>query len=349
MRRRRHPRNIRPWKGGYQTYVEVKGETFYQSWPATATNEEMRAWVDDQKQLWKKTGPSRGSFAADVAEYLSRIVAIRSYAQFAAYFEHWLEALGRTRPRRTITSAEIDQTMQRWEDAGIGAATLRKRRTALMALWNRLDGKEAPNPLRGARVPRVAKPEARAMPYATIGRILSALPTATEKQRARRRRLTVLAFTGIPPGMLAGVTPSDLDLKAKTVRVRPRRKGHGVEARTLPLIPDGVLAFKAFHEAGDYGPFRTDVLNRAFRQAAASVGVRGVTAYDLRHSFATALYKEVKDLDTVARFLQHSSIALTQRYAKAALGDVDKAAAQALGRSLTRKPVWKRKHSRKRR
>ncbi len=349
MRRRRYPKNNRPWKGGWQTYVEVHGRAIYKSWPITATLEDRRAWVEDQKKLWKKTGPSRGSFAADVVEYLSRITAIRSYAQFATYLEHWLEALGRTRPRRTITSAEIDQTMQRWEDEGVGLPTLRKRRTALMALWTRLDGKEAPNPLRGARVPRAAKPEARAMPYVIIGKILKALPVETEKQRARRRRLTVLAFTGIPPGMLAGITQADLDLRAKTVRVRPRRKGHGVEARTLPLIPDGAIAFKAFHQAGDYGPFRTDDLNRAFRQAAAGVGVQGVTVYDLRHSFATALYKEVKDLDTVARFLQHSSIALTQRYAKAALGDVDKAAAVALGRSLSRKPVPKLKRAQKRR
>lgn len=348
-KRRRYPKNNRPWKGGWQTYVQVHGHTHHLSWPITATIAERREWVEQQKRDGKIVGPKRGSFAADVTDYLSRMVAIRSYDQFAAYLEDWMKALGRDRPRRGITPQEIDQTMQQWERDGVNPPTLRKRRTAFMSLWNRLDGKDAPNPLRSARVPQAAKPEARAIPYPTIIRIMEALPERTAKQRARKRRLVVIAFTGIPPGMLASVTPADLNLKAKTVRLRPRRKGRGVEARTLPLIPDGVAAFNAFHLAGDYGPFREDDLNRAFKQAASSIGVHGVTVYDLRHSFATALYLETKDLDTVARFLQHSSIALTQRYAKAALGDVDKAAAAALGRSLSRKPVPKRKRSRKRR
>ncbi len=289
MRRRRHPKNIRPWKGGWQTYGEVNGQPFpSKSWPITATLEDMRGWVDDQKKKWKKTGPTRGSFAADVADYLSRIVALGCYAQFKRYLEDWLEALGRTRPRRTITAMEIDQTMQRWETEGIKPPTLRKRRTVLMSLWNRLDGKDAPNPIRAARTPHVHKPEARGMSYDTIGQILAQLPERTETQCARKRRLQVIAFTGIPPGMLAGVTAADLSLKAQTIRIRPRRKGHGVEARTLPLIPDGLAAFTAFHQAGDYGPFREDDLNRAFKHAASAVGVEGVTVYDLRHSFATA-------------------------------------------------------------
>lgn len=347
--RRRHPKNNRPWKGGWQTYVDVHGQSFYKSWPITATLEDRRDWVDKQKRQWKKVGPTRGSFAADVADYLTRISALGCYAQFARYLEEWLDALGRTRPRRTITAAEIDQTMQQWETNGVNPPTLRKRRTVLMSLWNRLDGKDAPNPLRAARTPPAPKPEARGMPYETIRTIIDVLPERTAKQRARKRRLAVLAYTGIPPGMLAAVTPADLSLKAETVRVRPRRKGRGVEARTLPLIPDGLAAFTAFHAANDYGPFREDDLNRAFKKAAHSVDVTGVTVYDLRHSFATALYKATKDLDTVARFLQHSSLALAQRYAKGALGEVDRAAAATLGRSLSHRPVPKRKRSKKRR
>lgn len=339
MRRRRHPKNRRPWKGGWQTYVEVSGQEFYQSWPLTASVEDMDAWVAQQKRDYKVIGPARGSFAADVADYLTRIAGVRSYKQFAVYLEDWLQALGRDRPRRSIKTAEIDQAMAQWERDGDGLETIRKRRMVLMSLWNRLDGKEAPNPLRATRRLPPAKTEARSLPYETVIRIIEALPTATAKQRARKRRLAVIAFTGIPPGMLGTVTAADLNLTAKTVRLPRRRKGRGVEARTLPLIPDGVAAFTAFHEANDYGPFRTDDLNRSFTIAAKAVGAPGATVYDLRHSFATALYKATRDLDTVARFLQHSSIALTQRYAKGALGDVDRAAAAALGRTLSRKPV----------
>lgn len=348
-RRRRHRKNVRPWKGGFQTYVEVHGTPHYKSWPANASDEEMDEWVDDQKKDRKKSlGPTRGTFAADVAIYLSRIAAIASYKQFAAYLEDWLQALGRDRPRRTITATEIDTTMQRWEMDGHGLATIRKRRMVLMSLWNRLDGKGAPNPLRAARNPPAAKPEARALPYPVIEKILAAMPERTDKQRATKRRVTVIAYTGIPPKQLGKITAADLNLKAETVRVHPRTKGRGVEARTMPLIAAGVRAFRAFHKGNTYGPFREDITNREFRWAAESVGVRGFTVYDLRHSFATALYREVKDLETVARFLQHSTTVMTQRYAKAATDHVDRAAAKALGRSLSRKPVPKQKQAKKR-
>lgn len=349
-KRRRHPKNIRPWKGGYQTYGEVSGRPFpSKSWPATATHEEMRAHVDTQKRDGKVEGPKHGSFAEDVTDYLSRITAARTYKQLAAYLEDWLRVLGRDRPRRTIKAADIDQAMQQWERDGAGLSTLRKRRMVLMSLWNRLDGKDAPNPIRAARNPPMPKPEARSLPYPTIERIIDAMANRTDKQRQMQRRVCVMAYTGIPPGMLGQVTKADLDLDAETIRLRPRRKGRGVEARTLPLIDAGVSAFKAFHEADDYGAFREDMTNREFRKAAASLGIVGVTVYDLRHSFATELYREVKDLETVARFLQHSTTTLTQRYAKGAMGDVDRAAAKALGRSLSRKPVPKGKRSMKKR
>ncbi len=347
MRRRRHPKNRRPWKGGFQTYVEVHGRPRYKSWPATASDQEMEEWVTDQKKDRRTvTGPTRGTFAADVTIYLSRIAAIPSYKQFAAYLEEWMRALGRDRPRRTITATEIDATMQRWEMAGIGVTTLRKRRMVLMSLWNRLDGKDAPNPLRAARNPPAPKPEARALSYPVITKILAQMPERTEKQRACKRRVTVIAYTGIPPKQLGKITPADLNLRAKTVRLAPRTKGKGVEARTMPLIPAGVTAFRAFHVGNTYGPFREDITNREFRWAAARAGIHGVTVYDLRHSFATALYLAVRDLDTVARFLQHSTTALTQRYAKAATDHVDRAAAQALGRNMSLQPVPKLKQAR---
>lgn len=309
----------------------------------------MQDWVDARKRDRRVVvSPTRGTFAADVATYLTRIAAIPSYKQFAAYLEDWLQALGRDRPRRTITATDIDTTMQQWDKDGAGVATLRKRRMVLMSLWNRLDGKDAPNPLRAARNPPAAKPEARALPYPLISKILAAMPERTEKQRATKRRVTVIAYTGIPPKQLGKITPADLNLRAETVRLHPRTKGRGVEARTLPLIAAGVQAFREFHRGHTYGPFREDITNREFRWAAARVGVHGVTVYDLRHSFATALYLEVKDLETVARFLQHSTTALTQRYAKAATDHVDRAAAKALGRSLSHLPVLTRKQARKR-
>jgi integrase len=346
--RRRHPKNRRPWKGGWQTYVEVHGEPRYKSWPANASTEDMDEWIEDQKKE-RREHPTRGTFAADVDEFLGRIASARTYRQLSACLTRWLTVLGGDRPRRSIKAKDIDEALQAWERDGMGPTSRQKHRMVMMALWNRLDGKDAKNPVRGVPRPRLPKAEARAVPYPVIRQILQAMPERTDKQRATKRRVAITAYTGIPPGMVGTITPADLDLAAETVRVVPRRKGRGVEARTLPLIPAGVEALRAFDAAGDYGPFRVDMASREFKRAAARAGVRGVRLYDLRHSFATALYREVKDLETVARFLQHSTTALTSRYAKGATADVDRAAAHALGRSLSQKPVRTRKRTMKKR
>lgn len=344
MKRRRHPINRRPWKGGWQTYVEVHGQPRHKSWPANASDEDMDEWVADQKKE-RREHPTRGSFAADVDDFLGRIASARTYRQLAVCLAHWLDALGRDRPRHSIKAKDIDATLQGWEAAGMCPSSLQKHRMIMMALWNRLDGKDARNPVRGVPRPQMPKPEARAFAYPVITKILEEMPERTEKQRATKRRVAVVAYTGIPPGMVGTIAPNDLDLAAETVRVVPRRKGRGVEARTLPLIPAGVRALKAFHAHSDYGPFRVDLASREFKRAAIRALVPSAKLYDLRHSFATALYRATKDLDTVARFLQHSTTALTARYAAGATADVDRSAARALGRSMSRQPVPEHKRS----
>ena len=345
----RKPKGIRPWKSGLQAYIEIYGKTYAKSFPAGTPLPILRAWRDEQRLKFRPVGPVRGSFGADINTYLSRVKAMVSYRQFAAYLELWAKALGRDRPRSSITVDEIERTMQGWLLAGSAPATVIRRRTVLLSLWNTLDGKQASNPVRVSRAPRAPKPEARSLDYETIARILDAMPDSTTKTRVR-----VLAYTGLPPGMLADVTPADLNLTAGTVRVRPRRKGAGVEARTLPLTPQGLSAFKEFHAANAYGRFVGRSINRSFQRGAKRAGVQGVHLYDLRHSFGTALYRVTKDLATVARFMLHSTTAMTERYAQAAMQDVDTAAARAMGatmpkvRILSQKPVRRRKSHRKR-
>jgi integrase len=133
------------------------------------------------------------------------------------------------------------------------------------------------------------------------------------------------------------VQPTDLQLTAGTVRVVPRHKGAGVEARTLPLTGEGLDAFKDFHAAHAYGPFATQSLNRAFKRGCKRAGLdpTAVRLYDLRHSFLTRLYRVTKDLATVGRLGLHAEGSkATARYAKGANQTVDAAAVAALGQDL---------------
>jgi integrase len=331
----RRLKNIRPWKGGFQAYLEIQGKTRSRSFPLSTPVDVMRAWIQQQRDAHPTVTVGRGSFAADIADYLTRVTALVTYSQRVKQLALWAHALGADRPRRTITTADIDRVLQDWLLAGLAPATVKKRRMVLLALYHTLDGREAPNPVRASACPREPKPEARGLAYDVIERLIDVMPESLSK-----RRIVVLAWTGLPPGMLGQVQPVDLNLVARTVRVRPRRKGAGVEARTLQLLPQAVTAFRAFDAAGAYGRYNIPSLNSVFVRACQRTRpiVTGVSLYDLRHSFGTMLYRVTKDLATVARFLLHANVAMAQRYAAGALQDVDRAAADLAGTILSQTP-----------
>lgn len=331
----RRLKNIRPWKGGWQAYTEIRGKTYAKSFPLSATVEEMRAWIQRERDLRRTAKAVKGSFAAEITDYLTRVSAMTSYKQRAAHLALWADALGKDRPRRTIKTAEIDRVIQGWLLEGLAPRTIRKRRMSFLSMWNLLDGKDAPNPVRSSQCPREPKDEARSLDYDTIGRLLDSM-----KPGPTKTRLAVLVWTGLPPGLIGKIQPTDLNLTAKTLRVRPRRKGAGVEARTLPLLPQGVEALRQFDREKLYGHFDPHRLNALFHRACKkqTPPLTGFRVYDLRHSFLTMLYKVTKDLATVARFALHANVAMSQRYALGANVDVDRAAAESAGNYLSRKP-----------
>lgn len=361
-------RGIRPWKSGWQASVRLHqgpGGLRSKSFPLETAIATMRKWREDEVDRCHAgiTPVKTDSFGADVTTYLKRVTSMPTYKQQAAHLAMWEKALGRDRPRRSITATEIDVVLQDWLKApppttpaapgtkgrpispdGLSPSTVRKRRRTLMSLFVKLDGKQAVNPVKATTNPPPSKPEARSLDYGTIARVLAQMRDRRDvkkgtlpKPSLAKLRATVIAYTGLPPAILKRVQKHDLNLAAATVRARPRRKGHGVEARTLPLIPEGLAAFAAFDAADAYGSFATQSLNRSFQKACAKAGVdpKTVSLYDLRHSFLTELYRVTKDLATVARFGLHSEGSpITARYAKGANEAVDVAAAVRLGAAL---------------
>ena len=336
---------IRSHGRGWQAYVRIAGRLYTEGFALDTPVSEMQRWRETQIGRVGATErpPLAGSLAADVQAALSCWTSKRVYkqGQRQAHLAIWVAALGGARSRASVTPAEIERIMQGWLAEGLSAGTVRKRRGSLMALYVQLEGKHSrTNPVRGTRCPSEAKPEARGLAYATIERIIEAMPlershkpgTIAPRSLARIR-VAVLAYTGIPPETLMHVRPADLDLEAGTVRASSREKGAGVEPRTLPLTREGIEAFRAFHQAQAYGRFAVESVNRAFKKAAGRIGLNpaAVHLYDLRHSFGTELYRVTRDLATVARFLLHAEGSpITARYAKAAHRDVDVAAAAQL-------------------
>ena len=325
----------------WQSYVRIRGRLHTKTWPLETPMSEMRTWQDDQIVRYNTAGAAPIGFRADIAQYLARVAAMPTYTQRQQHLACWAYELGRDRPSLSITSAEIDVIVQGWLER-LAPATVRKRRTALRSFFAKQYPKVV-NPVKATTNPPEPKAETRGLPYDVIEHILKAMPDRRSTMPGTppepslgKIRVRVLAYTGLPPGLLKQVQPPDLNLQAGTVRIRPRHKGAGTEARTLPLTADGRQAFKDFHALQAYGAFATPALNRSFKRACRRVGLTTpVRLYDLRHSFLTQLYRVTRDLATVARFGLHAEGSpITARYARGAHDDVDQAAAIAFSAAL---------------
>jgi integrase len=337
---KRKPKGIRRKRGGWQTYIRIHGRYYSESWPISTPIEDMRDWLKTQKDLYGSIGPLKGSFAADVQTYLARVSAMPTYKQRTAHLALWVEALGPDRPSLRITSAEIDVVLQTWLKT-LAPGTVRKRRTALRSFFATMFPTKL-NPVKATANPKEPPPEARSLDYAIIERAIAAMPNHVSVKPGQVKpvslakvRARVIAYTGIPPGLLQSITAADLSLANGTVRIVPRSKGRGVEARTLPLTPQGLKAFKVFAATNAFGSFAIEALNRSFKRGCKRAGVEGVSLYDLRHSFLSQIYRVTRDLATVGRLGLHApGSRITARYAQGANAEVDAAAVAAFSTAL---------------
>jgi integrase len=356
QRRQKGTGSVRRKGRGWQLAVRVPGRTS----PITEmryqppTPAEVVAWAVRQLEVHGQAPAAAGSLAADVEDYQRRVTAMPTYRQVVAHLDLWLDVLGRERSRRSITTGELDAIIQRWlvtppqrpgsrgpAATGLSASTIRKRVNTLRMLFVTLDGKDARNPVRAVRLPRMPKPQPRGRDYATIARILAAMPekrqSAHNAPALGRVRAAVMAYSGLPPKLIMALTPTDLDFDARTIRVPERHKGGGVEARVLPMMPQAVAAFRTFHQLRAYGPFAVCRLNTGFKRAAKRIGLdpRTITLYDLRHSFGEQVYRATRDLATVGRLLMHvPGSRVTARYAMGANDEINRAAAAAFGQTV---------------
>jgi len=345
MARNKRTGERRAASGKWAVYVRVNGTLITGTLEASATPAERDAWKETQRTAHQAVAPEAGSFAADLAEYAGRIGAMPSIKQRLAHLELWAQALGRDRPRGSITAKEIDAVLQDWLAAGLAPNTVRKRRTALQSFFVKMDrGTARVNPVKASANPKPPKVEARGLDYATLERALAAMPDQRDTKKGfparpnlSKLRARVIAYTGFPPGILQTIRPIDLDLAHARVRITARKKGGGVEARTIDLNADAVAAFTDFAAADAFGGFAIESLNRAFKRGCKRAGLPWGTVhlYDARHSFLSQVYRVTRDLATVARLGLHApGSPVTARYAMGANEEVDRAAAVAFSAAL---------------
>jgi integrase len=323
-RKRSTPKGITKDPYGFRVYVFANGEQREKHFPRGTALRTMQAWRDETRVALRALPPARataGTFAADVETYLVQVAAMPTIEQRRAHLTLWLTALGATRRRQTITSAEIRAVLQAWRAKGLGAATCNKRRTALMHLWSTLDGKGASNPVRNVPKFYVPDPTPRGRdPHTLDARLLKA-PRCRSRACAR-----VLLWTGMRPVELDRAEPDDLDLAHGLAVVRTGKRGR---TRVVPLTPQAIAAWKEFiaedawHRVPKAAPF-----NRWLKTA---TGIPVLRVYDLRHTYGTALARGLTRLDVIGALMGHSTLELTRVYTLAAVAPDAQRATVILG------------------
>lgn len=210
---------------------------------------------------------------------------------------------------------------------GLAPATVKRRLACLRALlaWAERRRLIRVSPFRRAEIRiRLPKRLPRCLTAPELRTLLRAADTA---KPVLNLAVKLMFTTGCRVGELVALRQDDVDMEARTLRVR----GKGDRERQVFLTADSVVAdlghlLRLRRMQGATGPdpllagldgqaLTTDWVRRHLRRLAQSAGLtRRITPHMLRHSAATSLLEAGVDIRFVQRLLGHRSIATTEIY-----------------------------------
>lgn len=304
---------------GIAATVKVNGVQREKRYPLDASRKDIKAWQGDTRAALRKLypGAGRGTFAAHAATYLRAVSTMATFKEREQHINLWIVEFG-PRARHSIKTVDVDIVLSRWLADGLSPSAVRNRRTALLSMFSTLDAGQdgVSNPVTASLLPKLPEPIARALSYATIARILDAMPERGQGIRGKARddasktkaRLRVIAHTGLPHSTLKRLTRDMVDWEGKTLHVPARRKGKGVASRRLPLSETAIEALQRFDALDCWGTFSNSSMLKSFHRAWKAADLKGQAprVYDLRHAFATEMYRLTGDSKATATLLMHS-------------------------------------------
>ncbi len=160
-------------------------------------------------------------------------------------------------------------------------------------------------------------------------------PDRRSRQGLRDRCILLLLSLGLRRGEVCGLNVSDFNPQSGHIEVKTLKRGKNRTLKLAPEIVKSILEYQAtkrngkkplndpqalFHTMGKFGsykmrrlsPLRINVLvSKAIKQA----GIKDhITPHSLRHSCATHLLRQGRDLKTISEVLGHKSITTTSQY-----------------------------------
>lgn len=152
-------------------------------------------------------------------------------------------------------------------------------------------------------IPRYSDPD-------LIKKVLSVMPEESQLP------YWVMYYTGMRPSEVLRLEGRDVDLKTKTILVRHSKTKR---FRVIPLHPALIDRLIGAKMPPDELVFNLKSLRPPLRRALKKAGLpsNALSQYQFRHTFATQVLSETKDLRAVQQLLGHTDIKTTTVYAHA--------------------------------
>lgn len=304
------PTGVYKVRNGYRCIVAIAAGRKEKRFPRGTPIREMTRWRNVMRVKLETRYPhkaagavQRGTFAADVARYLSTL-AIASWASSRSNLRAWCKRHGPLR-RSRLTTEHVQKTIKAWTDAGVAPKTIGNRLKTLTALYHALDGPEAWTPADHVPRPRVAKRRPRRVPVETLRAVEQQLRAGDPKTHAR---YMVLTATGARPVHLKRAEPADVNLEQRYWNIAAAKDGEPIE---LWLNADMVSAWEAFIAADAWGTFNATNYAKAVRAAGWPADI---PPYNTKHTFGQTLADLGISRETIADWYGHTNPETTKIY-----------------------------------
>ena len=190
--------------------------------------------------------------------------------------------------------------------------------------WLRLAGAVHESPAQFMFAPK----HTRKLPRFLSESEVELLIAATESPRDRAI-IELLYASGLRRSECANLCLEEVKLVSRTLMVR---RGKGGKDRLVPFGSKAAQALRRYLRGRRSGPvflgtrgrLKADTIALIVTGAARRVGLAGVSAHTLRHSFATHLLNRGADIRYVQELLGHTSLSTTQIYTHVAIADLIK-------------------------
>ena len=232
------------------------------------------------------------------------------------------------RKLNTVTTADLQELVDRWQAEGQSASTIRNSIKPLQALYRRARSREGlpVNPTHDLELPAPAPKEVEIIAPEIAARMLA---TAPEEDRAL---WATALYAGLRYGELRALRWGAVDLAGGTIRVReswdakegsiaPKTR---TSQRTTPMpgvlrdhlmdrkltvadAGDGVLVFGAAPDR----PFHANVVYRRADLAWTNAGLGRLRLHQARHTYASFMIAAGINAKALSTFMGHSSIKVT--------------------------------------